>query len=319
MQVDGEGMQRYSPPADILHGQYYAADFCDEGERVRIDIKHNRILGDALSGNVWLDNLCRAYQGLPLPQDRYLDYLKRVEQDKQKPRYADDKKWLEQEFGDITCPVHPQADVSLDTPCVPMEGTLSEDYSDLREGLNELEREQIFPLTAIISLASALAIMEYNGTDEAALTWAYDGRETPEDQHIFGSLHRDVPFKINHKLELIKHKSDLIRMARKQFREGIAHSGYPLTLTNPHTEIWNYALNVLVQPSPEQIIRNCPFEFQVVMPTEEQRVAYALLDVEIYDETYLHINYRYSATHYKPESIRRFAALVRKYVEWLID
>ena len=54
-------------------------------------------------------------------------------------------------------------------------------------------------------------------------------------------------------------------------------------------------------------------------PTEEQQVAYALLDVEIYDLDSLHINYRYSATHYKESSIRRFAALVRKYVEWLIE
>lgn len=319
MRVDEEGKQEYRPAADIWHGQYYSVDFCEEGEGLRIDISHNRILGDALSEQVWLNNLFRAYQGLPLHSDNYLDYLERMERDKQYQRYTADKDWLEREFGNVACPVHPHTDIPLDTPCVPIEGMLLEDYSACQELLLACGEEHLLPLTAIFSLASALAIMEYNGTDEAALTWAYDGRETPEEQHIFGSLHRDIPFKINQQSTINNQKSDLIRMARKQYREGIAHSAYPLTLTKPHTDIWNYALNVLVQPSATQLLANCPFAIEVVFPTDEPQVAYALLDVEIFDEEQLHIQYRYSASHYQPESIQRFAALVRKYVEWLID
>ena len=319
MHVDEEGMQEYVPAADIWHGQYYSVDFYDEGEYIRIDIVHNRILGDALSGHVCLNNLFRAYQGLPLLPDNYLDYLEQIERNKRSSRYAADREWLEREFGNITCPVHPHTDVPLDAPCVPFEGTLLDDYSACQELLLAFGEEHLLPLTAIFSLASALAIMEYNGADEAALTWAYDGRETPEEQHIFGSLHRDIPFMINQKSKIINQKSDLIRIARKQYREGIAHSTYPLTLTKPHTDIWNYALNVLVQPSLEQLLKNCPFAIEVVSPTDEPLVAYALLDVEIFDEEQLRINYRYSATHYKLESIQHFADLVRKYVRWLIN
>jgi len=319
MHVDERGMQEYVPSEDIWHGQYYSVDFCDEGERLRLDIRYNRIMGDALSGNVFLKNLCRAYQGLPLQPDKYVDYLEHVRQAKQSPRYMVDKEWLKREFGDVTYPVHPDTDVPLDIPCVPEGATLLEDYSDWKERLNALSENQLIPLTAVFSLASALAMMEYNGSEEAALTWAYDGRETLEEQQIYGSLHRDIPFKLNLNSQISNLKSYLIREARNQVRSGIAHSAYPWTLTKPHTDIWNYALNVLVQPSQEQILNSFPFAFEIVVPTEEQQIAYALLDVEIYDEVQLHINYRYSATHYKPESIRRFAALVRKYVEWLID
>lgn len=319
MHVDKEGLQEYMPDSDIWHGQYYSVDFYDEGEYIRIDIVHNRILGDALSGHVWLNNLFRAYQGLPLQPDHYLAYLARIEQNKQSRRYSTDREWLEREFGNIAYPVHPQTDVPLDIPCVPVVGALLEDYSDCQEKLHTFGEKHLLPLTAIFSLASALAIMEYNGADEAALTWAYEGRETPEEQHIYGSLHRDIPFMINQKSKIINQKSDLIRIARKQYREGIAHSTYPLTLTKPHTDIWNYALNVLVQPSLEQLLKNCPFAIEVVSPTDEPQVAYALLDVEIFDEEQLCINYRYSATHYKPESIQHFADLVRKYVRWLIN
>ena len=123
---------------------------------------------------------------------------------------------------------------------------------------------------------------------------------------------------INQKSKIINQKSDLIRIARKQYREGIAHSSYPLTLTKPHTDIWNYALNVLVRPTANDMEERIPFPFEIVPPANEPNLAYALLDVEIYNEEPFGLNYRYSATHYKPESIRRFAALVRKYVVWLI-
>ena len=174
-------------------------------------------------------------------------------------------------------------------------------------------------LTGLFSLASGLAMMEYNDADEAALTWAYDGRETKEEQYIYGSLHRDIPFKINHKSKTINHKSDLIRLARNQIRSGIAHSDYPYTLTKPHTHIWNYALNVLVQHTMQEKTIEIPFAFEPIETDATRHIAYSLLDVEIYDGETLLINYRYSATHYKESSIRRFAALVRKYVEWLLE
>lgn len=320
MFVNEEGMQEYVTSDDIWHGQYHSVDFCDEGKTVRIDIAYSRILGDELSKIVVRENFRRAYQGLTLLPDHYLDYLKQIEQDKQSPRYAADQEWLEHEFGSITCPVHPRTDIALDTQCVPIEGSLLDDYNDLKERVVALEHEQLIPLTAVFSLASALAIMEYNSTDKAALTWAYDGRETPKEQSIYGSLHRDIPFKIKVKGRMNEwQKEELIKEARKQYREGIAHSSYPLTLTQPHTEIWNYALNVLVQPLPEKALKTFPFSFEMIKPAPEQQVAYALLDVEIYNEKALQIHYRYSATHYKLESIQKFAALVRKYVEWLIS
>jgi hypothetical protein len=62
-----------------------------------------------------------------------------------------------------------------------------------------------------------------------------------------------------------------------------------------------------------------PFAFEPIETNVTPHIAYSLLDVEIYDGEELIINYRYSATHYKESSIRRFAALVRKYAEWLLQ
>ena len=69
---------------------------------------------------------------------------------------------------------------------------------------------------------------------------------------------------------------------------------------------------------PENMLRNFDLPLEIVS-VPEQKYAYALLDVEIHEhQDDLSLWFRYSATHYKESSIRRFASLVRKYVEWLL-
>ena len=320
MHIDAEGWQHYAPQADVLHGQYHSIDIIEKGENVSVYIKMDRILGDAISDGILIDDIVRAYKGLPLQKDYYLEYLQRKEEEKRTARYVADRQWLEAEYGQISCPVHPNTDAPILKTDKPIEGQLPEDYSDLRNAIRKSGEKTLLSLNGFFSLASALAIMEYNGTDEAGLTWAYEGREKEDEQRIYGSLHRDVPFKIsNFKSPVANHKSHLIREARNQIRRGIAHSSYPLTLTKPHTEIWDSALNVLVQPSFWERLKDLPFSVEIVESAVESNIAYSLLDVEIYDAEQLIVNYRYSATHYKPESIQKFAALVRKYVEWLLE
>lgn len=319
MRVDAVGMQHYEPLSDINYGQYHAVNFCDEGESVRVEVAYNRILGDTQSELIVFEDVFRAYLGLPLMPDHYIAYLERIEQYKRTPRYEENRRVLEQEFDAMTCPVRPKTDVPLDVDIEPIEGTLVDKYgTTLYSKLKAFSRVQMLPLTAIISVASALAIMEYNNTDEAALTWAYEGRESEEEQRIVGSLHRDVPFRIQ-KMG-IEDRELAIREARKHYRDGIMHSDYPYTLIPPHTEVWNYALNVLVRPTVVDMHETIPFPVEDMPMDEDTHPAYALLDVEIHEQPEsLRLVYRYSATHYKESSIRKFAALVRKYVEWLIN
>lgn len=315
MRVDGSGQQRYEPRPDMLHGQYYSVDFVEDGRFVDVRVRKNRILGDGRSDRLIVEDVMRAYCNLPLEHDDYLDYLQRVEQERQSPRYQRNRQWLESEYGQLSCPVHPVTDVPVDMADVSEEGMLTEDYSPMRSDLNRLGEERLVTLTAFFSLASALAMMEYNDCNEAALTWAYEGREGKEEQRICGSLHRDVPFK----MERGNNRQQLLDSARNRFRAGIAHSGYPFTLVCPHTDIWNYALNVLEQSSMQAKMTDVPFPFEVYEPEDAPHVAYSLMDVEIYNEERLLVMYRYSATHYKESSVRRFAALVRKYAGWLLE
>lgn len=319
MYVDTEGMQQLDSLEDVLHGQFHSVDFVDNGEYVDVYVKGNRILGDGRSDVMIIEDIIRAYNGQPLLTDNYLGYLKSVEEFKQSARYEANRQWLESEYGHLSCLVHPKTDFPIKETDVPIEGIFPEDYSAIRDSYVAFAGKQLLSLTAFFSLASALAMMEYNDCEKAALTWAYDGRETVKEQHIYGSLHRDVPFLIKVKGERLRVKEDLIRQTRNQIRQGVAHSSYPYTLTKPHTEVWNYALNVLVQPAMQEKAMALPFAFENITPHNETRVAYSLLDVEIVEDETLLINYRYSATHYRESSIRRFAGLVRKYAEWLLS
>ncbi|MBQ7259654.1 MAG: hypothetical protein IJS57_06910 [Paludibacteraceae bacterium] len=317
MRVDKEGKQHFEPLSDVFHGQYHAVDFVEHDEFIDVLLQGNRILGDGWSDVMIIMDVMRAYKGEPLPPDMYIRYLEHVEEMKQSARYESNRQWLLREFGDIRYPVHPQTDKPLETLESPIEGNWTENYSSLRSALKKLSEAQLITLTGVFSLASGLAMMEYNDADEVALTWAYDGRETEEEQYIYGSLHRDIPFHI--RKSVIDNRESAIRETRKQFRNGIAHSSYPLTLTKPYSEIWNYALNVLVQHTMQEKTIGIPFAFEPIEMDSTQHIAYSLLDVEIYEGEELIINYRYSATHYKESSIRRFAALVRKYAEWLLQ
>lgn len=318
MRVDDKGMQYYQPADDILHGQFHSVDIEEKGDYIELTITFNRILGDGISGILVMEDLLRAYQGLPLEKDDYIEYLEQTEQAKQTERYAADKQWLEAKFDRLTAPVHPTPDYPLTCAQGWEEGLLTDDWSDIQNAAQETGREYMVTLTGIVSLAAVLATMDYNGTDEAALTWAYNGRETPAEQRIYGSLHRDIPLYISRerKTKDKEQKRSLLKQVRTEIRQGIVHSAYPYTLTRPHTLIWNYALNVLQQPILTETLLQMPFEVELM--EDSKHTAYSLLDVEIYAGESLSIAYRYSATHYKQESIRRFAAMVKENAEWLL-
>lgn len=318
MRVDWNGMHYAGQNSDLLHGSYMQIDTVENGDDLVIKAHFSRILGDGRSGQILIEDVQRAYAGLPLETDDYWGYVARYEQSKSESHYLNSKAWLEREYADESVPVRPTIDRKcLWTILPPKAGLFTDDYTSLREQINRLIEDCHLNLDGIFSLCAALAIADYCGTDMSALTWAYEGRELPEEQRIFGSLHRDVPFKIRR--SKIANRESAIREARNQIRSGIAHSDYPYTLTAPYNKRWNYAVNVLHWKDLEDFLSTTGLPLRLE-PMPEQKYAYALLDIEIVEHVEsLQLRYRYSATHYKSESIRRFAALVRKYVLWLIN
>ena len=200
MHVDWHGRQYKTEPEDILHGQYHDIDLSVQGVDLVIKTRMSRILGDGKSVQILAEDILRAYKGMPLEPDDYWGYVAAFERCKAEPHYRISQTWLSNEFVDASVPVRP----TIDRKCLfaifpPKAGLYQADYTDLHTKIQNLAETHHLSMDGFFSLCAALAIAEYCGTDEAALTWAYEGRETQEEQRVFGSLHRDIPFKISRK------------------------------------------------------------------------------------------------------------------------
>lgn len=312
--VDCRGRQYYKPETNVLKGSFHSVKVCEQNNQLQVSVRMNRILGDEYGMGVLLDDIIRAYMGMPLEKDDYFGYLEYIEQQKQSKYYADSKNWLVEQFEKSDIPVRPTIDRKCVTTLLPPKaGVLEADYTDLRGGIQHLAQTDLLNMDGFFSLCTALAIADYCGTETAALTWAYKGREKAEEQRVFGSLHKDVPFKISRSDD----RKQLIKQARNQIRSGIAHSDYPYTLTAPYNKRWNYAVNVLRVADWQTLLQDTPVDVEI-LPIKPLRFAYAMLDVEIHEsEQSLKLCFRYSATHYREESMQRFSGLVRHYAEWL--
>lgn len=313
--ITSDGQQVFCPDSDIFEGKFHFVRIYEQGEYVYVESYVHRILGDSLSYSILLEDVYRAYMSLPLVQDHYIEFLEQREQQKSTPRYASDREYLRREYGSLTCPAHPTTDLPLDADLVPVMGEYVCDLSHLQDYIDKLSATSHLSIDGLVCLSTLLAIMDYCHTDEAALTWAWHGRSTEEEQHIFGSLHRDIPLKLSRKTTHAAYLRDFLA----QIRHGIAHSDYPLTLTHPYTDYWNYAVNVLHQPSMADAVGESPIPFEIVpLENAEPQLAYSLLDIEIEDNQGLQLRFRYSSTHYREQSIRYFADLIRLHMDWLL-
>lgn len=307
MHITEDGLQWYEKG---YRTPYLSAKVYSEDGYVYLSLTLNRILGDATSFVLFAQDIWRAYRGETLPHDGYLRYLQQYEAHTKSHSYREHGEWLAQQYATPDCPLLPRQDsptgeLHPDTPYTPY--ILTPGYADK---LTAFCRQQKISLNAAFCLLSALAIMDYNGADKAGLTWAYMGRETNEQMHIFGSLHRDIPMKLTRTMT----KTGLC--LREQIEQGILHSDYPFTLTSPADSPWHNAVNVLVQPNLTEAMEGCPTAFEFI-PTETSGESYCMLDIDINQEP-LTLTFNYAPKHYTRDSIQRFAQLIEKNAKMLL-
>ena len=110
MRVDWLGNHYSSPMKDMFHGRFHDIALSVRGDDLIIQAQVSRILGDGKSIEILLDDIRRAYEGLPLEPDNYWGYVARFEQHKTDPHYRISQDWLINEFANISVPVRPTTD-----------------------------------------------------------------------------------------------------------------------------------------------------------------------------------------------------------------
>lgn len=314
MHIEEDGTHWYD---QSYRSPYIKTEVSSRDGYVYLSLTLNRILGDAASFVLFAQNIWRAYRGEKLPNDAYLHYLSEYDCQTQTAEYAEHAQWLVEQYDAPDYPLLPKQDSveGLLPSMTPSPLIVQPDYT---EQLDAFSHKEHVSVNAFYCLVAALAIMDYNGTNEAGLTWAYLGRESREQMSIFGSLHRDIPMKLTKRgaTKSEDEQNSLFAQLRERMEQGILHSDYPFTLISPKDSQWHSAVNVLVQPSIAEAFEGCPANFELV-PTNQPTQSYCMLDIDI-TLSPLTLAFNYSPRHYKPESIQRFAELIAKNAQQLL-
>lgn len=312
MRIDDSGMQHYD---QAFRTPYLTYEITADGQYAILKMTFNRILGDATSLMLLLSDIDKAYQNEPLEHDGYLEYLAKAKEHSASAEHISHKKELHERFDNICCPTYPQPDNEA-APADSTMAVLYDDYSTDQERIAQFCKQHKVSLNILFSHATALALMDYNRSDEAALTWAYIGRETADEQHIFGSLHRDVPLHVRRSADL--QALQALEQTRCNMEKGIMLSDYPYTFHAANRQMWKNAVNVLVQPNITDMLEQCRLPFEYVQEENAKpQPAYCMLDIEVTDNP-LFIALKYSSAHYEEKSIQRFAAMIHRAIETIV-
>lgn len=298
MEVNKEGRQYRVARENIFVGPFHEVKIDEEDNLTTLTIRINRILGDEISLILFLQTLDRCYQGEEPVADNYWQWLETEEQRRTTDRYAEHYRMLSEQFDSVDYPVAPAADNQHGES---KDGLLLFDLQEFEQKIESFKQEWLLSLNSLMVLATGMTIMEMEDTEKAGLTWAYDGRETEQEQRIFGSLHRDVPIMLERDTW-----EKMISQTRKRIREGIRLSDYPYTLTAPRDSVWHKAVNVIIEPSREGL---CLPEGVTI--EEMQSDEHVHLDVEVFERP-LRMQLRYDAGCYTEQRIEEFAKQIKE-------
>lgn len=304
-EFDDEGKHYPGKCENVLNGPFHQVKTGECDSDAYVEIRVNRLLGDGISRLIFAEDFCRALAGLPIEPDDYWKYLESVENHKQDPSYLRHGVELKDEFGRVDYPLAPKEDTDLSSSKT--NGILQVDLRIFQDQVADFIDSWKLSLNGLMVLSTAMAIMDMENSDKAGMTWAYDGRETEQEQRIFGSLHRDVPICI--KRAEIK---DMIRQTRTALRRGIAHSDYPFTLTSPADSPWHKAVNVVVEPAWDNAKSQIPEGLHIEDDYTWSAMSY--LDVEVFDNP-LRMQLRYDAACYTEQRMLQFGEQIKENIK----
>ena len=308
-EFDDEGKHYPGKCENVLNGPFHQVKTGEGEGDAYAEIRVNRLLGDGISRLIFAEDFCRALAGLPIEPDNYWEYLESIQNHKHSPSYLQHGVELKDEFCKIDYPLAPKEDTDL--PQRNADGIIQVDLAIFQEQVIDFIDSWKLSLNGLMILSSAMAIMDMENSDKAGMTWAYDGRETEQEQRIFGSLHRDVPICIM-RAEI----KDMIRQTRTALRRGIAHSDYPFTLTSPADSPWHKAVNVVVEPAWDNAKNQLPEGLHIEDDYTWSAMSY--LDVEVFENP-LRMQLRYDAACYTEQRIAEFAQQIKENVRKILD
>lgn len=278
------------------------------------DVHHT--LFDGTSSQVLMQDIIKAYCGMPLDRDYFYLMLDENAENVNSEKYLEDKKYFEDNY-DKKSEFSRRPKLDFDT----RENTLGRLYAELAYNEDELKfAEQKFGITrnAFFSLVSMMSIAIYNKTPNIMISWTYNGRDDLKKMSTVGMLLRDL--RVSAELHKNMKLSDLYKNVSEQITAGIEHSGYPYTMLSGNSVVRDDVLCFLYQ----QGLRDSAggqgdFEIEEVEIRHNRSASENILDVELLDgEDGLELMLEYNASCYKSESMERFRDIFIAVTETLL-
>ncbi len=237
--------------------------------------------------------------------DNYYLMLSKRESAKLRPNYMEDKAYYEKRYGGITWSKR------LYTEAVTRGNTfeyIKQDVKIVPEELGELTHNSGLGKNGLFIAAQLLALVSYNHTPDALISWIYKGRDDQNLQNVVGLLYRELPVAIRFdpKATLGALLSDI----QDQIIQGIVHSSYPwVSLNASPSSNDNIVLNYQDMIGFE---KNLPMNVELIdIPVSGDDAAESGMEVEItdVDDENICITAEFSSNRFKRDDVIRYITM----------
>ncbi len=278
-----------------------------------LDFHHAQF--DGLSGALFLNNLQKALDGIPLAPDCYYDIIANREAVRNSTRFTEGKAYFENRYKGTTWESKLRYD--YDNPknlkgSLEMPFSRSENAYEITKDATGLSRNGIYITAGLLALAAM------NRSKNVMVTWFFNGRKSPESLNSVGAHFYEFPaaLKITESLTMGEVFADIY----DQLEKAVEHSAYPYVSMEFPNVVEGDTVCIYYQYGLPDFDGDWKYPMEEVEIDSHFDAALNALDVAIYDSkdgTTLALDYE--ASLYKKESVECFGKLMGAFAKEIME
>ena len=276
------------------------------------DVHH--IVFDGTSLDILINNVIKAYLGIPLETDYYYLILTRRKQMEFTDFYQESRQYHENTYGNVKWTTYPKFDRRKEENKL---DSLSCNETISPVHISSVEKKFMVSRNEFFIAVALLAIAINTNKNDIHVSWVYNGRDDLASTSSVGLLCRElsVALRLHNKTDL----SDIFTEIHEQVRNGIKYSCYPYMATIPQDEDGDIAC-VLYQKDIREADDFDGMNVNKVEIAHNNAAAQSVLDIQILDnEDGLQYVFDYATSRYKQETVSEFQNLFGRVVSAIVN
>ena len=294
-------------PFDLVNSPLFRCRLFETEDAAYLFFDAHHIICDGTSLKVFLSNVIKAYNGIPMEKDYYYLILTKREQMELTEFYQESRRYYEETYEDVSWTVCPKVDIPK-----PQENKLGIFFCDadvLPVQIAAVEKKYMVSRNEFYITAALLAIAINTNKNDVQVSWIYNGRDDRATVSSVGLLYRDLPVAVHLSGEM--NLRDIFAEIHRQVQNGIKYSCYPYVERAPQI-VDGDVTGVLYQGDLFDLDIFGGLNVEMVDIRQNSAAAQTVLDIHILDgKDGLEYKFDYAASRYKEETMRDFQKLFR--------